>query len=101
MKEIILTILVLGLWGTVGAQRLPIDSVLVCDTVDVSTDITIGKSRGNFDILCWYEYKIVMPSPCCCTVFVADTVYLPSDSLFKMKWDALHVLFDSVFKEIK
>jgi len=71
MKRIILTILVLGLCGLLIA--LPEHSA-----------VSYGSKTAT----------------CPCTTFIVDTVYLPSDSLFKMKWDAFDALLDSILEEM-
>lgn len=95
MKVFILSILILGLCGTVGNCEVAYDSVLVCDTA------WAGDTEDHPpDIHCWYNHITYDPtiSLPLCTVFVPCTVYVES------RWvDSLVRIFDSMltkyFKE--
>ena len=80
MKKILLTILVLGLWGTVVAEIY---------------EVRFNRDGDPVKIPVWAD-SVKITWDCPCTTLIVDTIYLPSDSLFKMKWDAFDKYVDSI-----
>jgi hypothetical protein len=99
MKVFILSILILGLCGTVGNCEVAYDSVLVCDTVGWGW-ISDDSSDQGYDIHCWYNPIIYDPtiSLPLCTVFVPCTVWV-SPRLSDAFWLQAEKTWDEEFDE--
>lgn len=128
MKKLILTVLILGLSGTVGPDTIPdviafgnfhsdsepftyVDGHLYklwCDSCGWAW-MTDDSSDQGYYITCWYELVPEEDIQPCCTVFVDKpcTVWtIPTDHVVRIplwmqyKWQQIEAIVDSVLAEI-
>lgn len=110
MKKLILTVLMLGLWGTVGADWediILVDGVTyikVCDTIYCNEDPPPVIPKPP-QIICGYE-QVEYPL---CTVFVDKpcTVWvIPTEDVVRIplwmqyKWQQIEAIVDSALAEM-
>ncbi len=99
MKKLVLVIVIVGMWGTVGADN---GSILI--GMDVET-YKLADSIFSLDtsVTIIHPYSVYVPIDtiriCCCTVFVDKpcTVYVPS--VERLNWERIEKIWDEEFEK--